>query len=71
MYFLYKNEYEIFKTAEATIKKDKGGKKKSRGDEPLWACKETPCIVILNKQKLFFFLLQNQRTGGQNMSCLG
>jgi hypothetical protein len=33
--------------------------------------KETPCIAILNKQIVTFFLLQNQRTEGQNKSCWG
>jgi hypothetical protein len=53
--------------------------KKSRRDEPNWAimhikwkCQnETFCVVILNKQKCHFFLLQNQRTRGQNRSYLG
>jgi hypothetical protein len=35
-----------------------------------WKChKETPCI-ILNEEKCHFFILLNQRTGGQNRSCL-
>jgi hypothetical protein len=32
---------------------------------------ETPFVAILNKQNVTDFLLQNQRTGGQNMYCLG
>jgi hypothetical protein len=41
-----------------------------------WKChKETPCAAILKKQAYhffsYFFLIQNQRTGGQNKSCLG
>jgi hypothetical protein len=62
-------------------------KKKNGGDKPNQAIihriyvytqkchKEMPYVAILNKQKwhfiVFFFLIQNQRTGGQNRSCLG
>jgi hypothetical protein len=33
IYFLYKNEYEIFKPVEITIRR--GVKEKNRGDEPI------------------------------------
>jgi hypothetical protein len=33
--------------------------------------KGIPCIAILNKQKCHFFLLENQRAGGQNRSSMG
>jgi hypothetical protein len=39
-----------------------------------WKChKEIPCVAILNKQtkNVIFFVLQNQRTGDHNRSCLG
>jgi hypothetical protein len=38
-----------------------------------WKCfKETPYVIILNKQKCHFsFLLENCRTSGWNRSCLG
>jgi hypothetical protein len=33
MYFLYKNEYRIFKPVEITIRRNKGRKEKNRGNE--------------------------------------
>jgi hypothetical protein len=36
MYFLYKNEYRIFKPVETTIRRGLR-QKKNRGDEPIWA----------------------------------
>jgi hypothetical protein len=35
MYFLYKNEYRIFKPVEITRRRGIGIKEKNRGDEPL------------------------------------
>jgi hypothetical protein len=35
IYFLYKNEYRIFKPVEIAIEGDKGRKEKNRGDEPI------------------------------------
>jgi hypothetical protein len=36
MYFLYKNEYRIFKPVEITIRRRLREKEKNRGDEPIW-----------------------------------
>jgi hypothetical protein len=36
MYFLYKNEYRIFKPVETTIRRGLRQKKKNRRDEPIW-----------------------------------
>jgi hypothetical protein len=42
-------------------------RRKNRGDEPIQVIihiyKETPCITILNKNVIFFFLLQEGGTG--------
>jgi hypothetical protein len=35
-YFLYKNEYRIFKPVETTIRKGLGRKKKNQTVEPNW-----------------------------------
>jgi hypothetical protein len=77
IWFLYRNEYRIFKPDEATIKKEtkvEGTKREVKQFRLYyiytWKChKETPCVAILNKQKcLFFFFIykikeQESRTG--------
>jgi hypothetical protein len=35
MYFLYKNEYRIFRPVEITIRRRLRWKEKNRGDEPI------------------------------------
>jgi hypothetical protein len=35
MYFIYKNEYRIFKAVENTIRRDEGRKEKNRGDDTI------------------------------------
>jgi RNase P subunit RPR2 len=69
MYFLYKNEYRIFKLVETTsLVYKKGTKVERRKIEEMnqiglsyiytWKYhKEIPCVAILNKQKCHFFLL--------------
>jgi hypothetical protein len=79
MYFLYKNEYRIFKPVETALRKGLMYKGEiERMDQfgllyiYTWKChKETPCIDILKKQKCHFFLLQKCGAGGENRSCLG
>jgi hypothetical protein len=76
IYFLYKNEYRIFKPFETTIKKHR--KKKNRGDEPIqiiihihtWKlCNDDiACIDILNQQKCLFSKTENRKV---NRSCMG
>jgi hypothetical protein len=36
MYFLYKNEYRIFKPVEIILRRDYGKKEKNSKDEPIW-----------------------------------
>jgi hypothetical protein len=36
MYFLYKNEYTIFKPVEITTRRGLSREEKNRGDEPIW-----------------------------------
>jgi hypothetical protein len=77
---LYKNEYRIFKPVETTITRGLR-KKKNRTDGPIWViihiCMEMlqeNCICSYLKQtkmSFFLFVLQNQRTGEWNRSCLG
>jgi hypothetical protein len=61
------SESRIFKLVETTVRRGQGIKKKHRGDEPTQIIihgnvTRTPCVAVLTK--IFFFLLQNQRTGG-------
>jgi hypothetical protein len=58
-----------------------GRKKKNQGDEPIWVIIHIymemsqgnflcSCLK-LTKLSIFFSLLQSQRTGGKNRSCMG
>jgi hypothetical protein len=55
MYFLWKNEYRIFKPIEITIRRRKKGEKneKNRGDESIWVIIHI-YMAILYKQKCLF-----------------
>jgi hypothetical protein len=70
MYSLYKNEYSILKSVEKIYERDSSRKKKNRGDEPSQA------IIHIYMEEpegnsLCSYLLQNQKIGGKNRSCLG
>jgi hypothetical protein len=67
MYFLYKNEYRIYKPVEITIRRGP----RLKGEKQRWTNfifklkfhKETPCITIFNKQKwhfVFFYKVWEQ-----------
>jgi hypothetical protein len=51
MYFLYKNEYWIFKPVEITIEEDQGIKEKNRGDEPIQVIIYT-CMEMTQRNSL-------------------
>jgi hypothetical protein len=66
MYFLYKNEYRIFKTVEITIIRELR-KEKNRGNEPIWVIKHAYMEVSQGnslyhylKQTMPFFFYKNR-----------
>jgi hypothetical protein len=75
MYFQYKNEYRIFKLIEITPKRGLSRKTERINQFRLlyiytWKCQnETPCLAILNKQKISFFSKTKNRS--QNRYYLG
>jgi hypothetical protein len=77
MYFLYKNEYRIFKPVEITIRRGLGRKEKNREDEPIQAI--IHIYMEMSQQNTLYSYIkqtkmsssQKQKTGRQNRSYLG
>jgi hypothetical protein len=59
MYFLCKNEYRILKPIEITISRDKGRKKKNRGDERIRVIIHT-YVEMSQKNSLHSYLKQTK-----------